>query len=70
VSRRIVLHDRYSATGRQRPNPRTVCKGPCEGMGFFPTKDRRRWPPGAKPDVIGYAMVTCSACKGTGRRSA
>lgn len=64
----IEFTDRYSATGRPRPNPATVCKGRCEGMGFYPTKDRREWPKGAKPDEIGYVFVTCRECGGTGRR--
>lgn len=65
---KIVAVDRYSATGRARPDPETVCLGHCEGMGFFPTKDRSLWPPGAKPDEIGYVFVKCGDCDGTGRR--
>ena len=30
------LHDRYSATGTPLPDPKTMCKGQCEGMGLHP----------------------------------
>lgn len=60
--------DRYSVIGRASPNPATVCKGHCDGLGFYPTKDRTKWPAGAVPDVIGYVFVTCETCGGTGLR--
>lgn len=28
--------DRYSATGTPYPDPETMCKGSCEGMGYYP----------------------------------
>lgn len=31
----IVYVDRYSGT--TPPDPKTICKGPCEGMGLVPT---------------------------------
>lgn len=37
----FVFADRYSATGRERPNPDTVCLGKCEGMGCYPVLKRR-----------------------------
>ena len=64
----IKFTDRYSASGRPRPDPATVCEGECEGMGFFPSNNKAEWPPGAKPDAIGYVFVTCHTCGGTGRR--
>jgi hypothetical protein len=60
----IEVHDRYSATGTPRPDPKTMCQR-CEGMGCYPTKDRSKWPPGAKPDEIGYVFVVCEECEGT-----
>lgn len=28
--------DRYSALGIPRPDPATICKGQCEGVGYYP----------------------------------
>lgn len=64
----MEISDRYSATGRKPPDPKTMCKGHCEGMGFYPTKNKKEWPKGAKPDDIGYVFVRCRPCNGTGRR--
>ena len=33
---RIQISDRYSLTGIPYPDPKTVCKGQCEGMGCVP----------------------------------
>ncbi len=33
---RFNITDRYSATGTPYPNPKTMCKGQCEGMGVVP----------------------------------
>lgn len=33
---KIQITDRYSATGTPYPNPDTMCKGYCEGMGCYP----------------------------------
>lgn len=65
---RIEFSDRYSATGTPRPQPETVCKGRCEGMGCYPTKDRSRWPKKAK-SKSGWFFVTCEVCGGTGVRT-
>lgn len=65
---KVVFHDRYSATGRPRPDPKTVCRGRCEGMGCFPSNKKKDWPPGAVPDEIGYIFVKCEDCGGTGLR--
>ena len=42
----IEFHDRYSATGTPRPDPKTVCRGPCEGMGCVPVTLEREKRPG------------------------
>lgn len=63
----LIFTDRYRASGRAAPDPQTMCRGPCEGMGFYPTTDTAEWPPGAVPDECGYVFVTCRACDGTGR---
>lgn len=64
----IEFTDRYRASGRPRPDPATMCRGDCEGMGFYPTTNKAEWPPDAKPDSGGYVFVVCHACDGTGRR--
>ena len=51
------------------PNPDlTACKS-CLGRGFYPTKNKRKWPKGAKPDEIGYVFVKCEKCGATGKRA-
>lgn len=37
--------DRYKAAGIPYPNPQTMCKGQCEGMGFYPLHIGERKPP-------------------------
>lgn len=34
----IEFSDRYSALGIPRPDPKTVCRGKCEGTGMVPLK--------------------------------
>lgn len=60
----LVFSDRYSATGTPRPDPKTVCKGKCEGMGFYPDMTRARKEKLAHEDV---PFVTCERCRGTGK---
>jgi hypothetical protein len=50
----LVITDRY-AGGRGNG-----CKGPCEGMGFYPKRD----PKNPKADAIGYVFLLCPKCKG------
>ena len=36
--------DRYKALGIPYPNPETMCKGRCEGTGYYPAKGTpKRW---------------------------
>lgn len=35
-SERFETTDRYKAMGIPYPDPETMCKGPCEGTGFYP----------------------------------
>ena len=51
---KIEWSDRYKALGIPYPDPKTVCKGQCEGLGFVP-KDNGE-------------IVICPKCKGTGKR--
>jgi hypothetical protein len=63
----VEFHDRYSALGVPPPDPATMCREGCEGLGFYPTRDKSRWPPGATPDEIGFVFIECPACHGTGK---
>lgn len=60
----VVFADRYSATGRARPDPKTVCKGRCEGMGFYPDMQTAREKKLAHADV---PFIRCERCNGTGK---
>lgn len=58
----VEFSDRYSAAGIARPDPKTVCKGRCEGMGFYPDmQDSKHL---AAADV---PFVRCERCNGTGK---
>lgn len=64
MSEPIEFTDRY---GGNWPDPETVCKGPCEGMGFYPE------PTSVTPDALicigtGWTFPTCLCCMGTGLR--
>lgn len=74
---KIEFVDRYSATGTPYPNPWTICSGPCEGMGVFPSDNPGEWPAGTRPPGEpeedgtpddGYRFISCERCNGTGRR--
>lgn len=57
----IEWSDRYGGPGNW-PDPETVCKGPCEGMGVYPLMD-------ADAGLADAAeFVTCEECGGTGKR--
>ena len=30
------ISDRYNALGIERPAEKTICRGECEGVGFYP----------------------------------
>lgn len=73
----VVIHDRYSAMGTPRPDPKTVCLGPCEGMGVVPLTlaGAKRyglevaWWDAAASDTDEYQFLKCPICKGTGKRT-
>jgi hypothetical protein len=75
----IEFTDRYQALGIPRPNPKTVCKGGCEGTGWIPVKAgdkrmttemRRRWIEAEKesPSDDGWHFIKCPTCEGTGKK--
>lgn len=69
----FIIHDRYSATGTPRPDPVTVCKGKCEGMGFHPLRcDCRGSIKGHRPDkdMENWCFKSCDDCGGTGKGTA
>lgn len=55
--------DRYGGP-ENWPEPETVCRGPCEGIGVYPTRVRDT----GSVDVD-YEFVTCEECGGTGVQS-
>lgn len=60
--------DRYQALGIPYPDPKTMCKGPCEGVGVYP-EPRQRNPDGTIPVGTEWDFVTCPDCSGTGKAS-
>lgn len=56
-SSKAIFTDRY---GGRYPDPKTVCKGPCEGMGVYPV-------PSNKP-ADKWKFKKCLDCGGTGKR--
>jgi hypothetical protein len=73
VDNKIIITDRY---GGNWPDPETVCKGQCDGMGFYPVQASEVTPDmelrddrSDLTDELGYVFVTCETCGGTGRRN-
>jgi hypothetical protein len=72
--------DRYAALGYY-PDPATKCHGQCDGMGCYPVSVRDHSPlttaeqreltaaleRGNTEDNIGYVMIRCPTCEGTGK---
>ena len=67
----FTFTDRYSATGTPRPDPKTVCLGRCEGMGFYPMQcackgmNERHRP---DKEMKGWCWVNCADCGGTAEK--
>ena len=68
-----VWNDRY---GGKYPDPETVCKGPCDGMGCFPVYKNATKPAHIvlwekaeykKSSKDGWHFVKCPDCSGTGK---
>ncbi len=60
------------------PERLRVCKGKCEGLGYYASNNQAEWPPEARPfgepsklgcPDNGYRFVTCRLCRGTGEAS-
>ena len=60
MSDEIEFSDRYRALGVPYPDPDTVCKGQCEGLGVYPVLTEN-----IEDDAV---FVTCEDCGGTGRQ--
>ena len=69
--------DRYKALGIPYPDPKTMCKGPCEGTGVVPVGAGETTPvlytlwlaaEAKEPSDDGWHFVTCPDCKGTGKQ--
>ena len=63
----IEYTDRYKAAGLAYPDPKTVCKGPCEGMGIYP-EPRTRNADGTIPMNTKWDFKKCPDCDGKGER--
>ena len=50
MKEKIIFTDRY---GGNYPDPKTVCKGQCEGMGWYPENGK---------------FIKCPDCNGTGKQ--
>jgi len=69
--------DRYQALGIPYPDPKTMCKGQCEGTGWVPIGQddmeepfRALWleAEANKPTDDGTHFVKCPDCDGTGKK--
>ena len=75
VSSDLEFTDRYNALGLKSPNPNTMCKGDCEGTGFFPVYKNEEnhvfmklWCEAEKISHSddGWHFIRCPRCNGTG----
>jgi hypothetical protein len=49
------------------PDPETMCRGGCEGLGCYP--DMENYGPGKKyTDIDAVPFIKCEQCGGTGKR--
>ena len=71
--------DRYEALGIRYPNPKTVCKGQCEGTGWVPVKlpdatsgNWEKWKEAhiraGQHECDGWHFVVCPDCLGSGKK--
>ena len=73
---KIQSTDRYKALGISCPDPKTLCKGQCEGIGWVPVKRndmeepfRNLWlqAEAKEKSADGYHFIKCPECNGTGK---
>ena len=71
--------DRYGGPDDPRPDPSTMCRGQCEGLGRYPQDirdpeiseyERAQWELEEKlnPTDDGVHFIVCGECGGTGNR--
>lgn len=75
----MTFTDRYQALGIPYPNPTTMCKGDCEGIGVYPLslddpditpEERAAWDlkhEACGADCDGWHFIKCLSCGGTGK---
>lgn len=77
-AREMPLTDRYQELGIPYPDPETMCKGQCEGVGLVPIGRSEKeepwytlWLEAEKkcPTDDGWHFVCCPDCGGTGKRT-
>jgi hypothetical protein len=76
--------DRYTTLGVPYPDPETICKGQCEGVGIYPQRlddpaitevEHERWlalhnaDVHAEGDCDGWHFIKCPDCEGTGKKA-
>jgi len=76
-SDKFIVTDRYAALGIPHPDPKTMCRGQCEGTGIVPISAsdesepwRTLWLKAEEakgPSEDGYHFVKCPDCAGTGK---
>ena len=72
---KLEIIDRYKALGIPYPNPKTMCEGQCEGIGWVPVNKndmeepfRTLWLKAEKKKASkdGWHFIKCPDCNGTG----
>jgi len=67
----LKFTDRYQALGIPYPDVDTMCKGQCEGTGWYPESDQEDalWLEAQQkaPTSDGWHFVKCPDCDGTGK---
>lgn len=73
------FNDRYAVLGIEPPKLETMCRGGCDGVGYYPTKDKASpaWKYAHLKAICdntmhpllcdGWHFIQCADCGGTGR---
>lgn len=80
MSDKFIFTDRYQALGIPYPDPKTMCKGQCEGIGCYPHKlgsegetgyEQLAWQnahaESHSEPCDGWHFIPCPDCGGTGK---
>ena len=64
MKEKIIFTDRY---GGNYPDPKTICDGDCEGMGFYPEPTSTNKDGTINLDTK-WSFIKCKECNGTGKK--